>query len=754
MKRNTRSFCEMKSFAFVISAFLLCVAADKYVPEIHTKLGSLRGKYESVKGKDTGVHAYLGVPFAKPPVGPALRLAAPQPGEGWEGVRDATKQPLMCVQEVEYMVAMLKASEVEADITDISEDCLYLNIYTPANRPENAKLPIQALKWVQEHIHNFGGDPDLVTIFGESAGGISVSLLLLSPLAEGLFHRAIAESGTAPTYALGQDPLPSFQLVANVSGCSAESTEKTADCIKSLDMETIVTIAKYFAPPNWTEGMDQEHVLGMLSMFYPDPKDEQLRKQILDKYTGSGEDRVKNRDGFTELLGDVLFVIPAIKTANAHRAPEIRTKLGSLRGKYESVKGKDTGVHAYLGVPFAKPPVGPALRLAAPQPVEGWEGVRDATKQPLMCIQDLEFAMDVVKAFGFTVDLPDISEDCLYLNVYTPANRPDNAKLPVMVWIHGGGFVWGSASTYSGSALAAYQDVVVVVIQYRLGLLGFLSTGDEHMPGNNGFLDQIQALKWVQEHIHNFGGDPDLVTIFGESAGGISVSLLLLSPLSEGLFHRAIAESGTAAMQLLVQGDPQPALQLVANVSGCTTESTEKTVECIKNMDMETTLALAKYFAPPNWTEGMDQEHVSGMLSMFYPDPKDEQLRKQILDKYTGTGEDRVKNRDGFTEMLGDVLFVIPAIKTANAHRGACSEEDERMNKIMMSYWGNFARTGSPNGQGLVHWPKYGEKEDYLAIDANNQNVFQGLKKDKFVVLTQTPLENFKEQKDSRHTEF
>uniref|UniRef100_H2RL60 Carboxylic ester hydrolase n=1 Tax=Takifugu rubripes TaxID=31033 RepID=H2RL60_TAKRU len=512
--------------------------------------------------------------------------------------------------------------------------------------------------------------------------------------------------------------------------------------------------------------------------------------------------------------------------------------LGSLRGKYESVKGKDTGVHAYLGVPFAKPPVGPALRLAAPQPVEGWEGVRDATKQPLMCIQDLEFAMDVVKAFGFTVDLPDISEDCLYLNV--------------MVWIHGGGFVWGSASTYSGSALAAYQDVVVVVIQYRLGLLGFLSTGDEHMPGNNGFLDQIQALKWVQEHIHNFGGDPDLVTIFGESAGGISVSLLLLSPLSEGLFHRAIAESGTAAMQLLVQDDPQPALQLVANVSGCSTETSERKIVCndslfltllfyklaslkekelryplitdgyfLKNKVEELFLQhqlldvpfmtgvnnheggwlLPHYFALPNWTEGMDQEHVLGLLSMFYPDPKDEQLRKRILDKYTGTGEDRVKNRDGFTELLGDVVFVIPAIKTANAHRdagapvylyefqhstsflkdkrpsfvrsdhldeifsvfgllifilpvGTCSEEDERMNKIMMSYWGNFARTGSPNGQGLVHWPKYGEKEDYLAIDAKNQNVFQGLKKDKFVVLTQILPEDVKEQKDLRHTEF
>ncbi|XP_029697092.1 uncharacterized protein ces2b isoform X2 [Takifugu rubripes] len=1082
----------MQRFAFVISAFLLCVAGDKYAPEIHTKLGSLRGKYESVKGTDTGVHAYLGVPFAKPPVGPALRLAAPQPVEGWEGVRDATKQPLMCVQDLEFANGLVETFGLTVDLPDISEDCLYLNIYTPANRPDNAKLPvmvwihgggfvlgsassysgsalaayqdvvvvviqyrlgllgflstrdehmpgnigfldqIQALKWVQEHIHNFGGDPNLVTIFGESAGGVSVSLLLLSPLSEGLFHRAIAESGTAAMQLLVQDdPQPALQMVANISGCSTESTEKTADCIKKLDMENILTIAKekelryplitdgyflknnveelflqhqlldvpfmtgvnnhegswllaqYFAPPNWTEGMDQEHVLGMLSMFYPDPKDEQLRKQILDVYTGTGEDRVKNRDGYTETLGDVLFVIPAIKAANAHRdagasvylyefqhspsflkdkrpsfvrsdhgdeiysvfgfcftvshikfssacseedeqldrimmsywgnfartgspngqglvhwpkygekedylaidaknqnvfqglkkdkfvvltqtppenfkekkrlTPEIQTKLGSLRGKYESIKGKDTGVHAYLGVPFAKPPVGPALRLAAPQPVEGWEGVRDATKQPLMCIQDLGMSIGLLETVGFIVDLPDISEDCLYLNVYTPANRPENAKLPVMVWIHGGGFVLGSASMYSGSALAAYQDVVVVVIQYRLGLLGFLSTGDEYMSGNIGLLDQIQALKWVQEHIHNFGGDPDLVTIFGESAGGVSVSLLLLSPLSEGLFHRAIAESGTAALQLLFQDDPQHALQMVANISGCSTESTEKTADCIKKLDMENILTIAQekelryplitdgyflknnveelflqhqlldvpfmtgvnnhegswllpqYMAPPNWTEGMDQEHVLGMLSMFYPDPKDEQLRKQILDVYTGTGEDRVKNRDGYTEMLGDVLFVIPAIKAANAHRdasapvylyefqhspsflkdkrpsfvrsdhgdeifsvfgfcftvshiklgSACSEEDEQLDKIMMSYWGNFARTGSPNGQGLVHWPKYGEKEDYLAIDAKNQNVFQGLKKDKFVVLTQILPEDVKEQKDTtRHTEF
>uniref|UniRef100_A0A3B4GAE4 Carboxylic ester hydrolase n=1 Tax=Pundamilia nyererei TaxID=303518 RepID=A0A3B4GAE4_9CICH len=251
---------------------------------------------------------------------------------------------------------------------------------------------------------------------------------------------------------------------------------------------------------------------------------------------------------------------------NCKLTPVVHTGLGSLKGEYVSVKGKETGVHAYLGVPFAKPPLGPSLRLAPPQPAEGWEGVRDATKQPPMCIQSKEAVLDLAdKLGGLLAEIPDISEDCLYLNIYSPAKRANNAKLPVMVWIHGGGFTLGSASTYDGSALA-----------YRLGILGFLSTGDENISGNFGLLDQVEALKWIQQHIHNFGGDPGLVTIFGESAGGVSVSLLLLSPLSDGLFHRAIAESGTAAMNVFVANDPLPMAQAIANASGCSLESTKK----------------------------------------------------------------------------------------------------------------------------------------------------------------------------------
>ncbi|XP_058502116.1 cocaine esterase-like isoform X1 [Solea solea] len=540
--------------------------------------------------------------------------------------------------------------------------------------------------------------------------------------------------------------------------------------------------------------------------------------------------------------------------AAEQQAAEVHTKLGRLRGQYVSVKGKETGVHAYLGVPFAKPPVGPALRLAAPQPVEGWEGVRDATKQPLMCIQNRAYVLELVKALGgFLKDIPDVSEDCLYLNIYTPANRAPDAKLPVMVWIHGGGFSLGSASMYDGSALAAYQDVVVVLIQYRLGVLGFLSTGDEHMSGNYGLLDQVQALRWIQEHIQNFGGDPDLVTIFGESAGGVSVSLLLLSPLSDGLLHRAIAESGTAAMDILLVSDPLPTMQTVANTSGCSLESTEKLASCMRNLDLDSILPLledvtlrvsitmdghlltksvddlltqrellsvpfmtgvnndeggwmlGQIFAPPNWTEGIDQEHFINVLSMFYPDPKDANFRDLIVKEYTGSGEDRVKNRNGFTEMVGDMMFTIPAIKTANAHRDAgvpvylyeyqhppsflqelrpsfvrsdhgdevfivfgscltttysplvdkCSEEEVQLSKTVMSYWGNFAHTGSPNGNGLTYWPKYGAEEKYLAIGLKEQVVAQHLKKEHFIFLTQTISEKMQQHTEkSEHGEL
>jgi para-nitrobenzyl esterase len=205
------------------------------------------------------------------------------------------------------------------------------------------------------------------------------------------------------------------------------------------------------------------------------------------------------------------------------------------------------GVTAYLGVPFAAPPVG-NLRWRLPQPPENWQGVRAADHFGASCMQD-EPGERLPWSKEFMTQGP-VSEDCLFLNVWTSAKSRDE-KEAVMVYIYGGGFTEGSGSVavYNGSHLAQ-KGVVVVTINYRVGPLGFLvypeltKESEHHSSGNYGLLDQIAALQWVQRNIAAFGGDPTRVTIFGQSAGAISVADLMRSPLAKGLFARAIAESG------------------------------------------------------------------------------------------------------------------------------------------------------------------------------------------------------------------
>ncbi len=226
----------------------------------------------------------------------------------------------------------------------------------------------------------------------------------------------------------------------------------------------------------------------------------------------------------------------------------------------------DSGAFAWLGVPFASPPVGD-LRWRAPRPPEPWTGVREALEHPPFCPQIVPFAwMKPRVVLG--------EEDCLYLNVWSPPMDAADAaerRLPVMVWIHGGANVVGGSSAADPYRFAAEQNVVVVSLQYRLGLLGWLShpalraTAAEPMDRSANFalLDMIAALRWVRDNIDRFGGDPGNVTIFGQSAGGFQVFALLASPPASGLFHRAIAQSGTLATVPQARAenyrdDPQP----------------------------------------------------------------------------------------------------------------------------------------------------------------------------------------------------
>jgi para-nitrobenzyl esterase len=226
-------------------------------------------------------------------------------------------------------------------------------------------------------------------------------------------------------------------------------------------------------------------------------------------------------------------------------APTVTTAQGTVEGKLID-EGK---VRAFLGLPYAAPPVG-QLRWKAPQPPAAWKGARDATKFGARCEQ-----RPIWKDYLFLDSGP--SEDCLYLNVYAPATVNDSSRLPVMFWIHGGGYSAGAGSEprYTDSALPAL-GVVLVTINYRLGVFGFLASEGlakeaGGSAGNYGQMDMVAALRWVQANIARFGGDPNNVTIFGESAGSFAVSTLMAAPSARGLFHKAIGESGAPFSDVL-----------------------------------------------------------------------------------------------------------------------------------------------------------------------------------------------------------
>ncbi|KAF6720812.1 Acetylcholinesterase [Oryzias melastigma] len=225
----------------------------------------------------------------------------------------------------------------------------------------------------------------------------------------------------------------------------------------------------------------------------------------------------------------------------------INTTHGKVQGKLISVLGGE--VRAFLGIPYGKPPIG-KLRFRAPEPAEKWVTVKDATKFPNSCHQIPDETFPGFQGAEMWNPNTPLSEDCLYLNVWTPVvNKTQPLALaPVLVWIHGGGFVTGTSTidVYHGHILSKSEGVVIVSMNYRLGVFGFLSLPDnKNIRGNAGLLDQRLALKWVSSNIAAFGGDPSKVTLFGESAGAASVGFHLLSPGSHGFFQRAVMQSGS-----------------------------------------------------------------------------------------------------------------------------------------------------------------------------------------------------------------
>jgi len=425
-----------------------------------------------------------------------------------------------------------------------------------------------------------------------------------------------------------------------------------------------------------------------------------------------------------QIIAALLLVLPLIGWA---QGPIAETADGPVRG--EAV-GRGA---VFRGIPYAAPPLG-ELRWKPPAPVARWIEPRDATFFAPFCPQpDLGWNHALAQNW---------QEDCLTLNVRTPNFTPD-AKLPVMVWIHGGANWAGGAADVMTSSIVLH-GVVLVSIQYRLGIFGFLShpaltaESGRHASGNYALMDQIAALKWVQANIAKFGGDPAKVTIFGESAGAQDVALLMVSPLARGLFARAIEESGTAGMGL-------PPRSLAENESLAANVPLSE----LRRMSAEKLLEMQARMRPP----GVDDPSFLWLASTadgyVLPKPAQDLPPAQVplivgsngvelhlfgnledtVQKAFGANARKMRGAYGpkqADDLADDMTFRCPAQATIRRQTvPAWLYEFNQGPKLahaselpfvfgegstIQSYWLNFARTGDPNGPGLPVWPRFEPK--------------------------------------------
>ena len=413
---------------------------------------------------------------------------------------------------------------------------------------------------------------------------------------------------------------------------------------------------------------------------------------------------------------------------------------GKLRGS------ESEGVSSWKGIPFAAPPVG-ANRWRAPQPPAAWKGVRDATQYSHDCMQ-LPFPSDAAP-LGTTP-----AEDCLYANVWRPVGSAK--KLPVIFWIYGGGFVNGGASppTYSGANLAK-QGVLVFSANYRVGRFGTFAhpqltkeNADQGRLGNYGYMDQIAALNWVHKNIAAFGGDPDNVTIIGESAGGMSVLTLSTSPLSRGLFHRAVVMSGGNGIAM--GGADLAAIEKIsvefAATKGIAADDPAalSKLRALSAEEITSGLNLTALFSqgPRNFASPFVDGNIAVDAGDAYRTGKFARVPMMIgatsadFGGKTGFMVGGARSLSGAISEHGVPVYAyrfsyvaesvpepgaqhatdIPFFFDTQAIKYAekTTARDNAMGKIISAYLVNFARTGNPNGAGLTEWPRYSRAKDEI----------------------------------------
>jgi para-nitrobenzyl esterase len=503
---------------------------------------------------------------------------------------------------------------------------------------------------------------------------------------------------------------------------------------------------------------------------------------------------------FRARLSVIVLMVCTIFIPQISRAQLRHVQARIADGSLEGVVSADGKVRTFKGIPYAAPPVG-SLRWKAAQPVIPWNGVRDATEYGARCIQT-----NVYEDMVFHD--PGPSEDCLYLNLWMPEVH-SKTPLPVMVWIYGGGYHAGATSEprQDGGNLCK-KGVLVVSMNYRLGIFGFFSHPElaresgHNASGNYGLMDQVAALQWVKRNIAVFGGDPDNVTIFGESAGSFSVSALMASPLAKGLFRRAIGESGAffsarrppkthtetektdaefvrntlgtdslealrakPAIDILEAASRQGAPGFFANVDGYVLpESVEAIFAAGKQNDVQ---LLAGWNAdegdyesifegekptPENFAEKVHDLYGpdTDIILKLYPAANAAELKRSAADlagdRFIAFGtwkwmEMQLKTghapafRYRFDQTLplparaeksdDEPEYKQPDVQEPRAPHASEIEfvfqvlsskdlpwrpDDHKVSDFISSYWTNFAKTGDPNGEGLPHWPVYGNE--------------------------------------------
>lgn len=481
----------------------------------------------------------------------------------------------------------------------------------------------------------------------------------------------------------------------------------------------------------------------------------------------------------------------------AGQDPVILTENGPVTGY------KNGGITIFKGVPFAAPPVG-ELRWKPPQPVKDWIEVLKCDKFSASPMQNnpVPFMMWTEE---FITPPDKLSEDCLYLNIWTPAKSPSE-KLPVLVWIYGGGFSSGSAAcaVYDGEAMAG-KGIVFVSINYRVGVLGFLahpelsSESPDKVSGNYGLLDQVAALKWVRKNIAAFGGDPDKVTIDGQSAGSMSVCALVASPLAKGLFRGAIAESGGILSHFMggnLSDAEKSGLAFMhklkaANIAELRQKSAEELIKAGGNFSPvpDGYVIPEDVFSAFSKGQFNDVNMMAGWVTgdgslMGQQNMTPEKYKKMAIDKYGDRADEYLKlfpgndnnQIEGSLKLLNLMQFAalpaylwagfsksesflyeyshIPVDKPGFPNYGAFHtsevpfalhtlhmwdrpwrDVDYDVERTMDSFWVNFVKTGNPNGQGLPEWTKYDKSSGNIMEIGDQSSQLPGLYKDKFNFL-------------------